>query len=91
MDTIARLPFHSRIIPGIHDEHLTCFRQIECYAAGFERDKEDCDFGVFGETFDCCGTGRGGHVAVQFDAVEPGTTDTPLNQVEETGELGEDN
>lgn len=64
MNSISRLPFDGRIIPGIHDEHLTRFREIESHTACSQGDEEDSDFGVLGEAFDGRGTGGGGHMSV---------------------------
>src|ERR1700724_457766 len=87
MHTVSRLPLHRRIIPRIHNEHLTRFSQIEGHTASFQRDEKDCNFWIFGEPFDGGCTRSRSHMSIQLDTSKSSTTNPPLNQIQETRKL----
>ena len=46
---IDRLGFNGEAPPGIHHEHSLRAGQVQTYAAGAQREEEDCEFGPAGE------------------------------------------
>lgn len=91
MNTISRLPLHRRIVPGIHDKYLTCFRQIESNATSFQGHQEDSDLWIFREPFYGSRPRSWRHVSIQLDAVEARATNAPLNKIQEARKLREHN
>mmetsp|Transcript_51348 Transcript_51348/g.123107 ORF Transcript_51348/g.123107 Transcript_51348/m.123107 type:complete len:210 (+) Transcript_51348:110-739(+) len=84
------LCFSGRVPPGVHQEDVVRCLQVQAFTSGFQGDQQDLQRGLCLEGHDDVVPGNNGHAAQHRGCGDALTLQAPLNDLQEAGELRED-